>query len=230
MSDAGDLSTQLAAVARALLAEDDVQATLDKAISMATDLVRGCEYAGVSLVRRGQSIDTPAATHNVVRRGDELQYELGEGPCLEAIWDDETVLSHDLASDPRWPSWGPRTVDELGVRSVLCFQLFTHDNTLGALNLYSQHVDAFDADDCTAGRALAAHVAVALAAAEEIGHLGSAITSRTVIGQAEGILMERFDVSAQQAFAILRRVSQQQNVKLYEVARQLVETRRTPGG
>lgn len=229
VNDMSDLSAQLAGVARALLAEDDVQQTLDKAVAMATDVVRGCDHAGVSLVRRSQGIDTRAATHSIVRRGDEMQYEFDEGPCLDAIWKDGTVLSRDLTTDPRWPSWGSRTVEELGVRSMLCFQLFTHENTLGALNLYSEHVDAFDADDCTAGLALAAHVAVALAAAEEIGHLGSAITNRTTIGQAEGILMERFDVNAQQAFAVLRRISQQRNVKLHEVARELVETRRTPG-
>jgi len=224
-----ELSTELAAVARALLAEGDVQQTLDKAIAMATDIVPGCDHVGVSLVRRGQRIDTSAATHEIAQRGDQLQYELREGPCLDAIWQHGTVLSCDLATDPRWPSWGPRIVEDLGVRGVLCFQLFTYENTLGALNLYSERVDAFDEDDCVAGLALSAHVAVALAAAVEIGNLGAAIMNRTTIGQAEGILMERFDVSGDQAFAVLRRVSQERNTKLHEVALQLVADRKTPG-
>jgi len=96
------------------------------------------------------------------------------------------------------------------------------------LNLYSREPEAFDLDDIYNGEALAAHVAVALAASRQAEQLGMAIATRTVIGQAEGILMERFDISAEQAFAVLRRVSSHSNVKLNRVAEQLVRTRETP--
>lgn len=96
------------------------------------------------------------------------------------------------------------------------------------MNLYSRRTDAFDSEDIDNGWALAAHVAVALAEAQNVTHLEFAITARTVIGRAEGILMERFDLSATQAFAVLRRVSQHGNVKLNRVAEDLVRTRKTP--
>ena len=112
--------------------------------------------------------------------------------------------------------------------SIVSFRLFTTEDTLGALNLYSRTRDAFDEDDVYDGYALAAHVAVALAAAENVEHLETAIVNRTVIGRAEGILMERFDLTPAQAFAVLRRVSQRRNVRLYRVASELVRTRQTP--
>lgn len=226
--DADELVQQLSSVARALRAESDVEHTLAKAVALAVDLLTGCDEAGVSLVHRRKRIDTPAATSDAVRCGDELQYELGEGPCLDAIWERETVSSQDLAADDRWPAWGPRVVEELGVRSMLCFQLFTDGDSLGALNLYSRTVDGFTDDDRVEGLALASHVSVALAAAQEIEGLGNSVASRTVIGQAEGILMERFDLSPVHAFAVLRRVSQARNIKLNHVAEELVRTRETP--
>jgi AmiR/NasT family two-component response regulator len=120
-------------------------------------------------------------------------------------------------------------VEELGVRSMLCFQLFTDGDSLGALNLYSHRVEGLADDDIAEGLALASHVSVALAAAQEIETLNSAVASRTVIGQAEGILMERFELPPEQAFAVLRRVSQDTNTRLSTVASELVRNRKTPG-
>jgi GAF domain-containing protein len=202
---------------------------LDKSVGLATELIDGCDAAGVSIVHARKSIDTQAATSALVERGDSLQYELQEGPCLDAIWDQETVFSPHLASDNRWPLWGPRVVDELGVRSMLSFQLFTTEDTLGALNMYSKRPDAFTAEDRIEGLALAAQVAVAVAAAREVEGLNSALTNRTVIGQAQGILMERFDMDADRAFAVLRRLSQSRNIRLHSIAADVVTTRMVPG-
>ena len=130
-----------------------------------------------------------------------------EGPCFDALEMHERVHSRDLATDTRWPRWGPHVAHEIGVVSVVSYRLFTTADSLGALNLYSRTSEAFDLDDIYNGEALAAHVAVALASSRQAEQLGVAITTRTVIGQAEGILMERFDISADQAFAVLRRVS-----------------------
>ena len=222
------LNEQLADAARALQAETSTQRTLERCVALATELIDGCDYAGISFVRRKAPIETPAATDPLVIRGDELQYSLQEGPCLDAIWDNETVRSPNLATEQRWPRWAPRVVDELGVASMLSFQLYTSGDTLGALNLYSKRVDAFDEDDFNAGMMLAAQGAVALAESQATEQWQNAALNRTIIGQAEGILMERFTLTADRAFAVLRRVSQQNNVKLYQVAGELVVTREIP--
>jgi transcriptional regulator with GAF, ATPase, and Fis domain len=222
------LNAQLSAAARALQAETSTQRTLERCVALATELIDGCDYAGISLVRRKAPIETPAATDPLVLRGDELQYSLQEGPCLDAIWDQETVHSPNLATEQRWPRWAPQVVTELGVASMLSFQLYTSQDTLGALNMYSKRIDAFDEEDFNAGMLLAAQGAVALAESQATAQWQNAALNRTIIGQAEGILMERFTLTADQAFAVLRRVSQQNNVKLHQVAGQLVLTREIP--
>jgi GAF domain-containing protein len=224
------LAEQLADAARDLGSED-VVSTLDKAVALAVELIEGCDAAGVSLVGRRNHVSSPAHTDDMVTRGDKLQEELQEGPCMDAVRQHEVVISQDLAREERWPTWGPRVVEELGVRSMMCIQLFTSEETVGALNLYSRRVRAFeDDDDRYEAQALAAHVAVALAAAQEIQHLSAALSHRTVIGRAEGILMERFDVPAERAFEVLKRVSSHSNTKLKLVAEELVRTRRLPQG
>jgi transcriptional regulator with GAF, ATPase, and Fis domain len=224
-----DLSERIAAAARTLSSERDVQHTLAASVGLATELIDGCDAAGVSVVYGRRTIETPAATSDLVATGDKLQYEFQEGPCLDAIWDQETVHSPDLASEVRWPVWGPRVVEELGVRSMLCFRLFTAKDTLGALNLYSRRAGAFTEDDAVEGLALAAHVAVALVSATEIEGLNAAAVNRTVIGQAQGILMERYDIDSERAFSLLRRVSQDSNQRLRWIAAELVRTRKVPG-
>jgi transcriptional regulator with GAF, ATPase, and Fis domain len=223
-----NLADQLAAAARDLGSED-VEHTLEKSVQLAVELIDGCDACGVTLVRRGKSLETPVSTGEMVVRGDALQYELGEGPCMDAVWEHEVVTSPDLANEARWPKWGPRVVEELGARSMMCMQLFTDEHSLGAMNMYAKHPDAFDNNgDLAEGQALAAHVAVALAAAQEIEHLNTALGSRTVIGQAEGILMERFGIDGDRAFEVLRRVSSHTNTKLQHVAWELVQTRKVP--
>lgn len=227
MDQTAGFATQLADAARAMHGGSSTQETLDKVVSVATELIHGCDLVGISVVRRG-GIDTPAASDEQLRRVDELQFELKEGPCFDALRTHETVCSGDLAGDARWPRWGPLVATEVGARSIVSYRLFTTEDTLGALNLYARTVGAFDDDDVTDGYALAAHVAVALAAADSVEHLETAINNRTAIGRAEGILMERFDLTPAQAFAVLRRVSQHRNVRLHLVADELVRTRQTP--
>lgn len=217
-----------AAVARSLGDQHSELETLEKALAVAVELIEGCQHAGISLVKKHCLIETPAATSEVALRGDELQYELKQGPCLDSIEKQETILCPDLLKEKRWPVWAPRVATELGVRSMLCFQLFTTAREYGALNLYSESPDAFDHEDQTVGLALAAHIAVALATSREIDSLDVAVVNRTMIGQAEGILMERYDLTADKAFSVLKRISQDSQTKLAVVAGQLVETRRIP--
>lgn len=221
------LSERIAAAAREMQGETGAQGTMDKAVKLAVRLVDHCEDCGISLVHENNRIDTPAATSDVVVRIDELQYQHDQGPCLDAIRESEVVYSPDLANDGRWPSWARQVVAETGVRCMLCFRLF-NNRTLGALNLYSTRLDAFDEDDRAEGLALAAHAALAVAAAQEAEHLRSAMDTRTVIGQAAGILMERFDLNEDQSFAVLVRVSSTTNTKLRQVAADLVRTRKMP--
>jgi GAF domain-containing protein len=224
-SPSGD---RFAEIARSLGAQTSELGTLERALSVAVEVIDGCQHAGISLVVGGRRIETPAATSNVAQRGDELQYELGEGPCLDSIASHETVSSPDLLKETRWPTWAPQVAQELGVRSMLCFQLFTTARSLGALNLYSDSVDAFHSEDQAIGLSLAAHIAVALAASREIDTRDVAMLNRTVIGQAEGILMERYDLTSDKAFSVLKRVSQDTQTKLVLVAAELVRTRRMP--
>jgi GAF domain-containing protein len=222
-----DFLRQLAEAARSMQRRTSTQEMLDEAVVIATEIIEGCDLAGMSVVHRG-GIDTPAASSEVLKRLDRLQFELRQGPCFDALRNHEVVISHDLAADDRWPRWGARVAQEIGVGSIVSYRLFTTADTLGAMNLYSRETHAFDREDVYNGEALAAHVAVALADAQNVTNLESAITTRTVIGRAEGILMERFDLSPAQAFAVLRRVSQHRNIKLNRIAEALVRTRQLP--
>ncbi|MBD5785963.1 GAF and ANTAR domain-containing protein [Cellulosimicrobium terreum] len=223
-----DLADLVADAARTLADEPTLQQTLDRVVELAVTMVDGCESAGISLVTKGQ-IESPAVSDALVARGDALQYELGEGPCLDAVHDHALVESPDVSSDSRWQRWGPQVSGELGVRSMLCVQLYTSQTAHGALNLYSSVPDRFDHDDQQLATTFAAVAAAAISAARIEDQLQSAVQTRTLIGQAQGIVMERYSLTPARAFAVLSRVSQGANVKLVEIAREVVETRRIPG-
>ena len=217
-----------AAVVRSLGAAPGIDDTLERIVALAVDAL-GCEYAGVSYADlRSKGIETGAASHEVVRRGDAAQRELGEGPCLQAMRDGNTYLVHDTAADPRWPRWGP-IAEELGLRSVIGIQLFDQEDTLGALNLYASTPAAFTAEDVMVAEIYAAHAAGALGRTRSEVHLSLAIDAKHLVGMAQGILMERFGLDKDSAFSVLRRYSQERNVKLRVVAEQLLETRSLPG-
>jgi transcriptional regulator with GAF, ATPase, and Fis domain len=220
---------RFSSIVRSLQTESDIRHTLQRSVELAVEMVHGCDEACISLVHRSRRVDTPAATHDMARRGDELQYELQEGPCLDTIWSHETVRSDDLLRESRWPRWAPVAAEELGIRSMLCFQLFTGRDSLGALNLYARQPNAFDHTSTDVGYALAAHVAVALSGERELSDMHHAVANRTVIGQAQGVLMERFGTDAGQAFEILRTAASNNHVSLDRLATELVRTRHLPG-
>ena len=222
------LSERMADVARELQDQHDPVSTVQSGVELAVQNVGGCDAASVSIVYARRKVSTPASTDALAVTGDQLQYETGEGPCLSAIWDDETVYVPDLAHDPRWRDWGPRLAETTGARSSFSVRLFTIKDTLGALNLYATKPDAFSEADRAEAVAIAAHIAVAVAAAQNLEHYETALDSRTIISQACGIVMERFDIDAMRAFALLTRLSSTQNVKLRDVANELVQTRRLP--
>ena len=223
-----DFRDELAEAAREMQDDDSPKEAMERAVQIATKIIPGCHAAGICVVHRGERIDTHAASDDLVRRIDALQHELSEGPCLDALRKDHTVVSADLATDARWPSWGPQVVEQLGLSSSVSYRLYSTDKDLGALNLYGTEASAFTSEDIADGLALAAHVAVALAAAQEVEHLEHAMRGRTVIGQATGILMERFDLAPERAFSVLSRMSQQKNVKLRAIADEIVTSRKLP--
>jgi len=219
--------SDFAAMAKVLLDEPDVEETLGSIVEYANQTLE-CDFAGVLLVRARKVIETAAATDPVIERADKLQMECQEGPCLEAIWHHDTIVVDDTRQERRWPIFAPM-VAELGLRSILSVRLATSGQTLGALNLYSGTARVFDDDDVAVAQVFAQHASVALATAQKEEGLRRAIDARNLIGQAQGILMERYGLPASKAFAVLRRYSQDNNVKLRQVAERLIATRRMPG-
>jgi GAF domain-containing protein len=229
-SDLSGLASQFAAVARALAAEETVAETLQRLVEIARATVPGCHHAGVTVLRRGRP-ETPAATDDVSGAVDRIQYETGEGPCLSAILEQPTYRTGDLAAETRWPRFSGPAVERTGVHSVLAYRLFTEADTLGALNLYSRERDAFDDEAEAIGTILAAHAALALARArerEQISGLEQAVASNRSIGMAIGILMAIRRIGQDEAFDLLRRVSQRTNRKLREIADEVVHTGQLP--
>jgi GAF domain-containing protein len=174
-------------------------------------------------------VEPRAATAERAGRLDKLQEEIGEGPCLDAVWEHEVVRVDDVRTERRWPTFCARAA-EMGVGSMMCLQLFVDGDQLGAMNLYSSAVGAMDDEAEELARVLAAHAAVALAGAEHESNLRRGIDSRDLIGQAKGILMERHKITADQAFAVLARASQELNRKLLDVASEVTEVGTLPVG
>lgn len=228
MPNNDEFNRELAAAARGMQDEDSSKQAMERAVVIATQILPGCEAAGVCVVYRGHRIDTHATSNDALRQVDALQHELDEGPCLDALQQHDTVQSDDLSTDERWPNWGPEVSRRLGLFSIVSYRLFSTGDNLGALNLYGASKSAFTPDDVHDGIALAAHVGVALASAQEVENLEKALGGRTVIGQATGIVMERFDLPADRAFGVLSRLSQHRNVKLRQLAEQIVHTRIVP--
>jgi GAF domain-containing protein len=216
-----DLATLLSEAARSWESEGSVQDTLQAIAMSAVDTVPGADYAGVSLVQAPRTITTPAATDDLVRDADAVQSSLGEGPCVDAVWERRTVRVDDLGADSRWPLFGPRAA-ALGVRSMLAFRLFTEEHSWGALNLYSRRPHAFGEGAEFVGQLFASHASIALAGSQEIAQLNEALATRDLIGLAKGILVERHKISPEAAFGMLVATSHSSKMKLAEVAAWLV--------
>jgi GAF domain-containing protein len=202
-----------------LQAEPDTDATVDVIVDYARDAVQ-CDDAGLHLVE-GRRIRTAASTGERVREADDLQNELGEGPCLSSIESLGSYVVSDTATDPRWPTYGPRLA-RLGYRSMVSVPLVTKERLLGSLNLFSVAPGSLDDTDEAVARIFARHASIALANARAEDNLERALDGRKLIGQAQGILMERFSIDEGRAFSLLRRYSQHRNVKLVSVAEDVV--------
>ncbi|WP_373922055.1 GAF and ANTAR domain-containing protein [Streptomyces sp. T12] len=191
----------------------------------AIELVDGCDAAGF-LVLRDAKVETLAPTHQLVVDSDELQQRLGEGPCFDVArtsHGERVFRIADLTGEhQRWPAYAPQA-HALGVGSMMGFLLFTDDEDLGALNVYSRKPGAFNEASEPVGRLLASHAAVAFSSARTHAQMEQAVATRHVIGEAMGILMGSHRFSEEEAFDVPRRYSQENNVKLREVARLVCE-------
>ena len=210
-----------AQVARSLAEQDGLDATLQRIVDLATQIVPGAEHAAISLVRPHRQVQTVSPTDALARRVDQIQCDAGEGPCLDAMWEHEVVRIGDLSCTERWPAFAARAA-EARVLSMLAFRLFVEGDTAGALNLYSSRREAFDEQSVHLGHVLAAHAGLAYDHARELAGLRAANESRNVIGQAQGILMAQHRIDADNAFLLLSRLSQNSNRKLRDVCRDLV--------
>ncbi len=226
-----ELATSLAHMARHLLAVESVDSTLDRIVSHAVGRIDGCEEASIMVLDRNRKLQTVAATGELGSKSDRIQAELGEGPCFDAADQKEQVfrVTDMSGSGERWSRYAPRA-RELGVGSMMGFLLFSAREEFGALNLYSRQPHAFTRRSEQVGWIFASHAAVALAGARNDAQLHEAIATRQGIGEAMGIIMSRYKVPEDRAFEVLKRVSQARNVKLREIAREVVETGEVPGG
>jgi GAF domain-containing protein len=219
-----DLAMRMADLARTAAAPRSVEDVLSDVTAAALELVPGADTAGVLLIGKGGKWDSLGGTSDLPHLLDELQMKYNEGPCVEAALDDLIVRTEDFRTDERFPNWSPEVV-ELGVLSGVSFKLYTANRTAGALNLFAFKPNAFDGESETFGTVLAAHAAAAILASREGEELQSALSTRDRIGQAKGIIMERYNVDDIQAFDMLRKLSQDSNIRLVDIAQRVIDTR-----
>lgn len=207
-------------------AEPSMESLFRRVAEAAVAEIGAAEFAGISEVE-GRCVRTRAATDRLVSEIDDLQYRAGDGPCLTSLREHVTVRSNDLGAENRWPRFAQSAATR-GVRSMLAVQLFVARDNLGALNLYATEPDAFDDDHESTAIMLASHAAVAISDSRLATNLWNAVRTRDVIGQAKGILMERYKITTTQAFDLLIGASQHTHRKVHEIAAHLSNTGELP--
>jgi GAF domain-containing protein len=219
-----DLAVRMAELARAVAGQKSVKDVLSEVTSAAVELIPGIDTAGILLVSRGGRFESLAGTSTLPHELDELQRILDEGPCLAAATDELVVRVDDFRTEARWPAYSAAAI-KVGVLSGLSYKLYTSDQTAGALNLFGFQPRTWSDDSVMTGSVLAAHAAAALMASRHAEQMHSAVATRDRIGQAKGIIMERFKVDDTAAFELMRRLSQESNTKLADIADRVINTR-----
>jgi len=216
------LARELSELAQRMQAEPDVGSLLQQIVHASVAEIPGAEHAGITVVQHGR-FTTTVCTGGLVDQIDAIQYEIGQGPRVQTSETHQAVVANDLEHEHRWGQFGERAA-KLGVKSMLSVQLFAGQEDYGALNLYSSDVDAFDHEAESIAQLLASHAAIAMSASHTESGLRAALNTRDLIGQAKGILMERYKLTSQQAFAMLATASQNSNRKLRDVAENVATT------
>jgi GAF domain-containing protein len=231
-ADADDLQAGISELASLVIGGEGLSEVLAHVATFAVRAIPGADGAGVTLLkvdRTDNMVQVLAASHPFVAEVDEIQYTaLNEGPCITAVLERRTVRSGSLGGEKMWPHFGPR-VGRMGIHSALSLPLLLSGQVLGAINVYAREKDAFDehaaelAELFATPAAVAVHNAQILAQAQALAtQLQGALSSRPIIDQAIGILRQRSGVTAQEAFARLRTISQAEHVKLFDVADKIV--------
>ncbi|MCZ8382736.1 GAF and ANTAR domain-containing protein [Mycobacterium sp. CPCC 205372] len=214
----------MAELARSVAPPRGIEEILLETTTAAVELIPGADTAGILLVAKGGKFESHAGTTGLPHELDELQHTLQEGPCIGAAVDETIVRTDDFREESRWPAYSAAVV-KIGVLSGLSLRLYTTERTAGALNLFGYEPTVWDTEAVTVGTVLAAHAASAIMAGRQDAELKSALATRDRIGQAKGIVMERFGVDDVAAFDMLRRLSQESNTPLVTVAQRVIETR-----
>ncbi|MFC0625568.1 GAF and ANTAR domain-containing protein [Kribbella deserti] len=201
---------------------DTVETVLQFALQAVT-----CSHAGITLAVRGGRAEIGAVTDPVIETIFQWQIDVADGPMIVALHDQEVVTVDDTTNEPRWPDWSTK-VSELGIGAALHVPLAVGERTVGVLSLYGDQPGAFGVDDLAVAHILARHASIAVAEARQEETMARAVDARKLVGQAMGILMMKFDVDGDRAFAILKRYSQDNNRKLRDVAQEVIDTRKLP--
>ncbi len=217
-----DLATALTEAAVNINGPHSLDETLQAIVQATQSSVPGFDHVGVSLLHHGGRVETRAATGQLVWDLDILQYELREGPCVDALFEAGEVVVEGLRQEQRWPRYVPAAV-EAGVRAQMGIRLFSEEEVLAVMNLYSTLADTIHPDAQHAAELFAVHAALALGRTRRESQLGEALRARKVIGQALGLVMERYQISEERAFRFLVRASSTSNTKLRVVAQQVVD-------
>ncbi len=223
-----DFRTSLAALSQLATGQMQLSDVLTRVAEFAVLAIPGADGAGLTMIEAGRS-DTIVASAPFVAQVDAIQYRIEEGPCITAAAEARTVRSGSLGGDPQWSRFGPR-VGRLGVHSVLSIPLLTSDGVLGAMNVYAHEHDAFDEHAALIGELFAVPAAIAVQNAQVLAQakrlsaqLQVALTTRSTIDQAMGILMSRVGCDPDEAFERLRQISQSENQKLHTVAHNILD-------
>jgi GAF domain-containing protein len=227
VDDPIDPTGLVAELSRMINADRDMKMILDDVVALAKGRIAGADEVSITLVR-DENANTVASTGTLAVQLDELQYEEGYGPCLDAGRSNEAQLIEDAATETRWPDYVHRA-RKAGLGSSLSVPLPVEHYLVGALNIYSVNAQAFPPARVALGGAMAARITAALSSAESarshrerIANLERALKSHAVINQAKGMIMVQRKCSADVAFAMMRQLSMDQNIKLYDLAASLV--------
>ena len=228
-----ELANQFGDIARAMIDDGpDGELLIDQVLKFAAEGVPGSEYAAITRVSGNGRPETIAASADLPLRVDLLQYETGEGPCLQTLVQSDVEHAADLAADLQWPAFSARAVHETGIRSMLSFRLFLTAKERGALTFYAHAPHAFTPLSMSTGAIFASYTSLVLTNQfhqDESMNLRRALESNREIGMALGILMARELHTAEQAFTRLRTASQHLHRKLHDVATEVIETGSLPG-
>jgi GAF domain-containing protein len=222
MTPRSELAAAIASAVRTINEPRSLEETLQRIVEVARDSVPGFDAVGISTVDKRGNVHTRAKVGDLVDTLDGLQYGIGEGPCVDTLRGTDLVIASHIRHDQRWPRYVPRAVEE-GLRSQLAVRLYLDDQgAVGGLNFYSTIADEVDPVAESIADLFADHAAIALHNAGERENLNQALHSRKIIGQAVGIVMERYGMDEDRAFAFLVRASSTSNTKVRDIAQEVV--------